>query len=159
MLALVTAALAVLTITLTGTPAQATSGVSIHVWHSSHCLDNDTSNYARLVMYSCTGNPQQVWYEGYNSQTGQFTFLNQNTGRCITAPTSGGGTVTMAYCDASAVNQQWNLYAVGPVSDWYAVWQSASAGLCLTTDSVANGTLPYVGTCDPSHQYDDWAEG
>ena len=65
----------------------------------------------------------------------------------------------MATCDASATNQQWNVYyADNPdASGWYDVWQNVSDGLCLTTDSVGNGFLPYVGTCDPAELYDRWA--
>jgi Ricin-type beta-trefoil lectin domain len=159
--ALVTAALAVLTIALTYAPAQAIAGVPLNVWNSSHCLDNATENFAKLQMWSCSGNPQQQWLEGYNTQTGDFTFTNANTGRCITAPASGAGTVVMAFCDAAATNQQWRVYfadnPLGPPSGWYDVWQNVSSGLCLSTNSVGNGTLPNMNNCDPSDLYDRWA--
>ena len=159
--ALVTALLAVLALAWAGgSPAQAAGFAPINVWNSSHCLDNATENSAKLQMYSCSGNVQQKWLAGFNTQTSLFTFTNQNTGLCITAPSSGPGTVTMASCNAAATNQQWSVYfadnPLGPPSGWYDVWQNASSGYCLATDSVGNGTLPVMETCDPSDQYHRW---
>jgi hypothetical protein len=158
--ALVTAVLPMLAITVVGTPAQAQGFSPINVWNSSHCLDNATENASKLQMWSCTGGSEQKWLEGFNSQTGLYTFFNQHTGRCIAAPASGDGTVTMEFCDAAATNQQWNVYfadnPLGPPSGWYQVWQNAASGLCLATSSVRNGTLPQTLPCDPSDQYFRW---
>jgi hypothetical protein len=80
-------------------------------------------------MWSCTGGAEQNWLEGFNTQTDLFTFTNQNTGLCITAPASGPGTVVMAFCNAAAATQQWSVYAadnpLGPPSGWYDVWQNS----------------------------------
>jgi len=160
--ALVTAALAVSTAALAGGPAQAAGFSPINVWNSSHCLDNATENAAKLQMWSCTGGPEQRWLEGFNTQTGLFNFRNQNTGRCITAPASGEGTVVMAFCDESNTDptQQWRVYfadnPLGPPSGWFDVWQNVSSGLCLGTPSVANGTRLQTVDCDPSDQYLRW---
>ncbi|MFE9597331.1 RICIN domain-containing protein [Streptomyces hokutonensis] len=159
--ALVTAVLAILALAWAGgSPAQAAGFTPINVWNSSHCLDNATENAAKLQMWSCTGGAEQKWLEGFNTQTGLFTFTNQNTGRCITAPASGTGTVTMAFCNAAATNQQWRVYfadnPLGPPSGWYDVWQNVSSGYCLSTPSVGNGTLIQTTPCDPSDQYDRW---
>lgn len=109
--ALVTAVLAMLALAWAGgSSAQAAGFTPINVWNSSHCLDNATENAAKLQMWSCTGGAEQKWLEGFNTQTSLFTFTNQNTGRCITAPASGTGTVTMAFCNAAAANQQWRVY-------------------------------------------------
>jgi hypothetical protein len=160
MLALVTAALAMLAIAVAGAPAQAAGFTPINVWNSSHCLDNATENAAKLQMWSCTGGSEQRWLEGFNTQTGLFTFTNSNTGRCITAPASGAGTVTVQFCDAAATTQQWRVFfadnPLGPPSGWYDVWQNVSSGLCLSTPSVRNGTLVQTTPCDPSDQYDRW---
>ncbi|MBD0742698.1 hypothetical protein BG418_14580 [Streptomyces sp. CBMA152] len=160
LLALVTAVFAVLVIAMTGAPAHADGFSPINVWNSSHCLDNATENAAKLQMWSCTGGSEQKWLEGFNTQTGLFTFTNQHTGRCITAPASGPGTVVMAFCNAADPTQQWNVFFAdnpnGPPSGWYDVWQNASSGLCLSTPSVRNGTLLQTTPCDPSDQYDRW---
>ncbi|MEY9997430.1 hypothetical protein ABIE67_009549 [Streptomyces sp. V4I8] len=157
---LVTAVLAVLALSVAGAPAQAAGFSPINVWNSSHCLDNATENAAKLHMWSCTGGSEQKWLAGFNTQTGLFTFTNQRTGRCITAPASGSGTVTMAFCNAAATTQQWRVFFAdnpnGPPSGWYQVWQNVSSGLCLSTPSVRNGTLLQATTCDPSHQYYRW---
>ncbi|MET7298528.1 ricin-type beta-trefoil lectin domain protein [Embleya sp. NPDC005575] len=158
--ALVTAVSAMLAVTVAGSPAQAAGFSPINVWNSSHCLDNATENAAKLQMWSCSGASEQKWLEGFNTQTGLFTFTNQRTGRCITAPASGAGTVTMAFCNAAATTQQWRVYYAdnpsGPPSGWYDVWQNVSSGLCLSTPSVANGTLVKTTPCDPSDLYDRW---
>ncbi|WP_329463609.1 RICIN domain-containing protein [Streptomyces sp. NBC_01431] len=160
LIAFVTAVLAILAIAATGSPAQAAGFSPINVWNSGHCLDNATENAARLQMWSCTGGSEQKWLEGFNTKTGLFTFTNQHTGGCITAPASGSGTVTVAFCDAAATTQQWRVYFAdnpnGPPSGWYDVWQNVSSGLCLSTPSVGNGTLLQTTQCDPSRQYDRW---
>ena len=158
--ALVSAVLAVLAISAATSPAQADSYSNINVWNSSHCLDNATENAAKLQMWSCSGGSEQRWLEGYNTQTGSFTFTNQRTGRCVTAPAWGSGTVTMQFCDGAATTQQWRVYFAdnpfGPPSGWYDVWQNVSSGLCLSTPSVGNGTLVQTTPCDPSDLYDRW---
>jgi Ricin-type beta-trefoil lectin domain-like len=160
MFALVTAASAMATIAVTGASAQAASFSPINVWNSSHCLDNATENASKLQMWSCGSGSEQKWLEGFNTQTGLFTFTNSSTGRCITAPATGTGTVTVAFCDAGATNQQWRVFAadnpLGPPSGWYDVWQNVSSGYCLSTPSVGNGTLIATTPCDPSDQYDRW---
>jgi hypothetical protein len=158
--ALLATAFAVLAISMAGTPAQAAGFTPINVWNSSHCLDNATENAAKLHMWSCTGGSEQRWLEGFNTSTGLFTFTNQHTGRCITAPASGTGTVTMAFCNAAAANQQWRvLYAANPSTPsagWYQVWQNVSSGYCLNTPSVGNGTLVQTWPCDISDHYQKW---
>jgi hypothetical protein len=160
LLTLVTALLAVLAIGVAATPAQAAGFSPMKIWHSTHCLDNATQDATRLQMWSCSGATEQTWLDSRNSQTGRYTFTNQRTGRCITAPLFNAGIVTMQFCDASAGNQQWRLFAVdnptGQPFDYYFVWQSVSSNFCLTTPSVANGTRVQTTTCDPSDQYDRW---
>jgi hypothetical protein len=160
MLALVTAGSAMVAVAVASAPAHATDFSAINVWNSSHCLDNATENNAKLQMWSCNGGSQQNWLEELNSQASAFTFTNQRTGWCISAPASGAGTVTMATCNPLAPTQQWRVYfadnPLGPPSGWYDVWQNVSSGLCLTTPSVGNGTLLATTTCDPSDQYDRW---
>jgi hypothetical protein len=160
LLALATAVPALLAVAVAGTPAQAAGFTPINVWNSSHCLDKASENAAKLQMWSCSGGSEQNWLEGFNAPTGLFTFTNQHTGRCVTAPPFGAGTVTMAFCDASATTQQWRVYAagnpLGAPSGWYDVWQNVSSGLCLSTPSVGNGTLVQATPCDPSDQYDRW---
>jgi hypothetical protein len=161
LLALVTAMAAMLAIALTGAPAQAAGFTPINVWNSSHCLDNPTSDQTKLQMWSCNGSSPQRWLEGFNTATGMFTFTNQNSGRCIAAPATGEGTMTVQFCDAGATNQQWNVYfADNPVGGegWYDVWQNVASGLCMTTPSVGDGTAARATTCDPSDRYDRWHE-
>ncbi|GAA2433674.1 RICIN domain-containing protein [Streptomyces mauvecolor] len=158
---LVTAVLALLALAVAGAPAHADSINRINVWNSSHCLDNATENNAKLQMWSCDGGSDEKWITGYNSGTGVFTFTNQRTGWCITAPASGGGAVTMtAPCDWSALTQQWRVYFAdnpnGPPSGWYQVWQNVSSGLCLATSTVRNGNVPQTMPCDPSDLYFRW---
>ncbi|MBT2384324.1 ricin-type beta-trefoil lectin domain protein [Streptomyces sp. ISL-11] len=159
--AFVTAVLAMPALSVAaGAPAQAAGFSPINVWNSSHCLDNATENATKLQMWSCGSGSEQKWLDGFNTQTRLFTFTNARTGRCITAPASGSGTVTMAFCDAAATTQQWRVFFAdnpnGPPSGWYDVWQNASSGLCLSTPSVRNGTLVQTTPCDPSDQYDRW---
>ncbi|WP_234386083.1 RICIN domain-containing protein [Streptomyces sp. ERV7] len=160
LLGLVTAVSAVLVTGLTGPPAQAVGFTRINVWNSTHCLDNATQNAAKLQMWSCGSGSEQKWLEGFNTQTALFTFTNQRTGRCITAPAWGPGTVTVQFCNAADPTQQWRVFAAdnpnGPPSGWYDVWQNASSGYCLSTPSVGNGTLVQTTVCDPSDQYDRW---
>ncbi|GGP54240.1 RICIN domain-containing protein [Streptomyces melanogenes] len=158
--ALFTVALAMLSVAAVGTPAQAAGFSPINVWNSTHCLDNATENASKLHMWSCTGGSEQKWLEGFNTQTGLFTFTNQRTGRCITAPAWGSGTVTVEFCNAAATTQQWRVFYAdnpnGPPSGWYQVWQNVSSGLCLSTPSVRNDTLLQATACDPSNQYYRW---
>jgi hypothetical protein len=161
LMAFVTALLAgVAAATLAIAPAHGAGFTPINIWNSSHCMDNPTANAARVQMWSCNGSSPQKWLEGFNPQTGLFTFTNQNSRWCVTAPAGGPGAVTMAPCDASAAAQQWSVFfadnPLGPPSGWYDVWQNASSGLCLTTNSVANGTVLQMAGCDPSDQYDRW---
>jgi hypothetical protein len=144
-----------------GAPAQAAGFSQINIWNSGHCLDNAKDNASKLIVWSCSGGgPQQRWHEGFNTQTGLFTFTNENTGRCITAPAAGTGTITMAFCDAAATTQQWRVFAadnpLGPPSGWYDVWQNVSSGFCLTTPSDANDTIVQAWTCEPDDKYDRW---
>lgn len=159
LLALFTGVLAMLVIAVIGTPAQAAGFSPINVWNSTHCLDNATENSAKLHMV-VLGGSEQKWLEGFNTQTGLFTFTNQRTGRCITAPAWGSGTVTVEFCNAAAPTQQWRVFFAdnpnGPPSGWYDVWQNVSSGLCLSTPSVRNGTLLQATACDPSNQYYRW---
>jgi hypothetical protein len=155
--ALVTALLAGTASAAAIAPAQAAGFTPINIWNSSHCMDNATENAAKVQMWSCNGGSQQNWLEGFNGQT--FTFTNQRTGWCVTAPASGPGAATMAPC-VSAPNQEWIVFfadnPLGPPSGWYDVWQNESSGLCLTTPSVGNGTVLQMTGCDPSDQYDRW---
>jgi hypothetical protein len=162
-MALGTAVMSATAITLVIAPAQASSGFDpFNIWNSSHCMDNATENAAKIQMWSCNGGSQQNWLLGWNSASGVSTFTNQRTGRCITAPASGTGAVTVAPCDASAATQQWRVYfadnPLGPPSGWYDVWQNVSSGFCMTTPSVGNGTVLQMNDCDPSDQYDRWHE-
>ncbi|MFF0744774.1 RICIN domain-containing protein [Streptomyces sp. NPDC004111] len=157
---LVGTAFTVLAVAVTGAPAQAAGFTPINIWNSTHCLDNATQNASKLQMWSCSGASEQKWLDGFNTQTGLFTFTNQRTGRCITAPASGAGTVTVQFCNAAAATQQWRVFFAdnpnGPPSGWYDVWQNVASGLCLSTPSVGNGTLVQTTSCDPSDLYDRW---
>ncbi|MGH4029618.1 RICIN domain-containing protein [Actinomycetota bacterium Odt1-20B] len=158
--ALFTAVPAMLALTVTSTPAHAAGFTRINIWNSTHCLDNATENYSKLQMWSCGSGSEQKWLEGFNTQTGLFTFTNQRTGRCITAPASGTGTATVQFCNAADPAQQWRVYFAdnpnGPPSGWYDVWQNASSGYCLSTPSVGNGTLVRTISCDSSVLYERW---
>lgn len=158
--ALGTAMLAMTAVTAAIAPAQAAGFTPINIWNSSHCMDNATENFAKVQMWSCNGGSQQNWLEGFNPQTGLFTFTNQHTGWCVTAPATGPGTATMATCNPLDPAQQWHVYfadnPLGPPSGWYDVWQNSSSGYCLTTPSVGNGTVLQTTTCDPSDQNDRW---
>jgi hypothetical protein len=154
------ALLAMTATTLALAPAQAAGFTPINIWNSSHCMDNDTGNASKIQMWSCSGGSEQNWLEGFNTSTGLFTFTNQRTGWCVTAPASGTGPVAMAPCNAAATTQQWRVFfadnPLGPPSGWYDVWQNVSSGFCLTTPSVGNGTVLQMNDCDPSDQYDRW---
>jgi hypothetical protein len=156
--ALVTAVLVTLTLGLAATPARADAYSPMKIWHSTHCLDNATQDSARLQMWSCSGALEQNWFDSLTSN-GFYTFRNQRTQRCITAQLFNGGPVTMQPCSAAG-NQQWRLRDLGnptgQQTDFYFIWQSASSGLCLTTPSVGNGTVPRTTECDPSDPYDLW---
>ena len=156
-----TAALAVPGVIVSGTAAHAdTNTTLIRVFGSTHCLDNATENSTKLQMWDCTGHAEQNWSPVFNGTTQNFAFKNENTGLCITAPGSGGGTVVMAGC-GGASTQQWTLiYENTPsqqVDGAYSVWESASApGWCLNTNSVGNGTAIRTWPCDITDHYQKW---
>ncbi|GAA0760647.1 ricin-type beta-trefoil lectin domain protein [Ideonella azotifigens] len=148
-------------LTLAGTPARAAGYTNIRVWNTTHCLDNATDNASKLQMWSCDSGSDEKWLKIYNSQLGSFRFINQRTGRCITAPSSGGAAITMKDCDLQALNQEWTVYYSDHTSTgWYYMWQSASlSGYCLNTDSVGNGTVITSQGCNLADQYQHWLEG
>ncbi len=158
-MALITALLAGTALTAAIAPAQAASYTPINIWNSSHCMDNATETAAKVQMWSCNGQSQQNWQEGFDPATDLFWFMNQRTGWCVTAPAALGA-ATMAPCNPPAANQEWSVYfadnPLGPPSGWYDVWQNEATGYCLTTSSVGNGTLLQMNVCDPSDQYDRW---
>jgi hypothetical protein len=162
-MALGTVAMSTTAITLAIAPAQASGFSPINVWNTGHCLDNATENNSRLQMWRCTGGPEQNWNVSFDATGDAFTFVNQNTGWCLTAPTTfGRRTAFMEPC-GSAANpdaEHWNVYfadnPLGPPSGVYDVWQNAATGLCLSTDSVGDGNIPSMNNCDPSDQYDRW---
>ena len=155
--ALVTVSLTMLAIATAGTPAQAEGFSQINIWRSGHCLDNATQDDAKLQMWSCSGASEQKWLKTYNSDNGYFTLTNQRTGRCIAAPFWDPGPLTMRECDPADPSQQWLTYhEENTWAGWYYVWQNAGFGYCLTTPSVANGTIPQAIDCDPSDLYDWW---
>jgi hypothetical protein len=161
LLALVTAVLAMLAIGVAATPAHAAGFSPIKIWHSTHCLDNATQNSAKLQMWSCSGASEQNWSASLNTATGRFMVSNQRTALCISAQSFRGFPVIAQPCDPSAANQQWKLRATGSspttnADDHYFVWESVATGLCLTTPSVANGTLVQTTECDLSDPYDYW---
>jgi Ricin-type beta-trefoil lectin domain len=159
-IALVTAPLAMLAITMAAAPAQAAGPTPINAWNKNNCLDNATENASKIQMWSCTGGSEQKWLEGSGTQTSLFTFTNSHTRWCITAPAVGAGTVTMAPCDAAATTQQWRVFfadnPLGPPSGWYDVWQNAASGLCLETPSLRNGTVLQTAPCDASNLLQRW---
>ncbi|MGI5455776.1 RICIN domain-containing protein [Streptomyces sp. CA-249302] len=148
-MALVTAVFAVLAIGwATGAPAQAAGFNSINVLGGHHCLDNATQDSAKLQMWNCTGGAEQKWLEEFNSRSFLYTFINQDTGRCMTAPSSGTGTVVMLTCNAAAANQQWNIFLSATLpAGQYEIWQNASSGFCLHTSSVGDGNLVDTAPC------------
>jgi hypothetical protein len=75
----------------------------------------------------------------------------------MTAPVWDPGTVTMVDCDSSDYAQEWLVYHVEDTwAGRYYVWQHAASGNCLSTPSVANGTLIRAIECDPYHHYFWW---
>ncbi|MFF4489931.1 RICIN domain-containing protein [Streptomyces sp. NPDC001544] len=158
---LVTTALTVSAIALAGAPAQAAGATNIRVWNSNHCLDSDVGNAARLQMWSCDSGSDEEWLTEYWGN-GQYRFINQQTGRCITAPSGlAAGAITLLPCDpvvSTRAIQLWHAYATQPGDPTVAVWQSAESGLCLTTPSVANRTIPQTLGCDTSDRYDWWQQ-
>ncbi|MGW2642069.1 RICIN domain-containing protein [Streptomyces sp. NPDC001348] len=161
LMSLVTAALTTTAIALAGAPAHAAGATNIRVWNSSHCLDSDVNNAARLQMWNCDSGSDEQWLTEYWGN-GQYRFINQQTGRCITAPSGlASGAITLTPCDPVASTravQLWHTYATGPGNPPVAVWQSAESSLCLTTPSVANHTIPRTLECDTSDQYDWWQQ-
>ncbi|MEV5958232.1 RICIN domain-containing protein [Streptomyces sp. NPDC051987] len=156
--ALVVAILAALGIALAGTPAQAASTTEIWILNTRACLDNATENAGKLQMWNCTGGAEQQWAELFNNQTGTVMFVNQNTQWCITAP-SGAGSVVMRPCDTSAPTQQWGTALtstpVGQPTALFFVIKSAASGLCLWTNTVANGTVPSMAGCGPDGSFNE----
>lgn len=154
------AALAVPGVVVAGT-AHADAGYTpIRIFGSSHCLDNATENSAKLQMWNCTGHAEQNWDPQFNSGPQNFTFRNQNTNLCITAPNPGGETVVMSGCSGDPT-QQWKLIYENTPSQQtdgaYSVWEAASLpGWCLNTDSVRNGTTIRIWPCDITAQYQKW---
>jgi hypothetical protein len=157
--AAITALLVALVVGLNASPAQASGFSPMKIWHSSHCLDNATEDSEKLQMWSCSGAQEQNWSASLNGN-GTYSFSNQRTGRCITAPIPTDRPATMQDCDSGQLTQQWLRYASGNTSgqssDQYFVWQNMDTKLCLTTPSVGNGTLARTTICDTSDRYDFW---
>ncbi|MGI5262325.1 RICIN domain-containing protein [Streptomyces angustmyceticus] len=161
LISLITTALTVSAITLASAPAQAAGATNIRIWNSSHCLDSDVDNATRLQMWSCDSGSDEKWLTEYWGG-GQYRFINQRTGRCITAPLGlTTGAITLSPCDPVASTravQLWHTYATKPGDPTVAMWQSAQSGLCLTTPSVANRTIPQTLGCDAADRYDWWQQ-
>lgn len=154
------AALAVPAVAMSGGAAHAdTNFTAIRIFGSTHCMDNATENSGKVQMWNCTGHAEQNWFPQFNQQAGTFTFINQNTDLCVTAPPSGGGTVVMGSC-VGATTQQWSLIYTntpsGQTDGSYSVWQSAASGWCLNTNSVGNGTALRTWPCDITDHYQKW---
>ncbi|MDX3113301.1 RICIN domain-containing protein [Streptomyces scabiei] len=159
LISLVITALTLSAVALTGAPAQAAGATNIRIWGSSHCLDSDVDNAARLQMWSCDGGSDEKWLTEFWG-SGMYRFINQRTGWCVTAPSGlGEGPITLSVCDAfgsTRAVQLWRVYTTRPGDPSVAVWQSTQSGLCMTTPSVANHTIPRTTACDPSDHYDWW---
>ncbi|MFF4278100.1 RICIN domain-containing protein [Streptomyces kronopolitis] len=161
LISLVTTALTVSALALAGAPAQAAGATNIRIWGSSHCLDSDVNNAARLQMWSCDSGSDEKWLTEYWG-SGQYRFINQRTGRCITAPSGlTPGSITLSPCDpvvSTRAAQLWHAHATKPGDPAVAMWQSAESGLCMTTPSVGNHTVPKTLGCDASDRYDWWEQ-
>jgi hypothetical protein len=151
--------LTILAVGVAGAPAHASDYRQMNIWNSGHCLDNATQDDLKLQMWSCSGATEQKWLTLYNSDNLAFTIANQRSGRCIQAPTL-GSIITMRHCDAGDPYEQWTIYTAenpsGTPNGWYSVYQNVATGYCLTTPTVANGTVPRAVTCDPDDPYDRW---
>ncbi len=156
LLALAAAALMMPAITLAGTPAQAAGFTPIRIWNSSHCLDNATENAAKLQMWKCTGGPEQKWLAEFLLGD-MYRFVNQNTGRCISGPTATHPGLWMDECLPGVGFQEWRILYQAP-GGAYKVWQNANTGLCMTTNSVADGTQPQTTSCNISAAYQKWQQ-
>lgn len=145
------------TIGVASAPAQASAFLEMKVWNSNHCLDNATENDMTLQMWHCTGVSEQRWSTSFSTQTFTYALTNQNTGWCITAP-GGRGTIFMNPCNPGLTTQQWTAMVASSESPGgsYIVWQNKFSGLCLTTPSVGDRTLPQAATCDPTNQRNRW---
>lgn len=161
LISLATTALTVSAIALAGAPAQAAGATNIRVYNSSHCLDSDVTNDGKLQMWTCDSGSDEKWLAEYWG-SGQYRFINQRTGRCITGPSGlAAGAITLQTCDpatSTRASQLWHTYATKPGDPSVAVWQSMASGLCLTTPSVGNHTVPQTLGCDTSDHYDWWQQ-
>jgi hypothetical protein len=159
LIGLLAAILAVVGVALAGGPAQATAYTEISVLNSTHCLDNATESNAKLQMWSCTGGPEQQWMQSYNNATNTAMLVNENTGWCITAPSSGFGSLVMQPCNPSLATQQWTIAPIDTPNVFYFQLENGASGAerCISSSSVANGTVPYLFTCgDPNEQNERW---
>lgn len=155
--ALVSVLLTTLAVATVAVPAQAAGFSRMNIWNSTHCLDNATEDDTKLQMWNCGSGSEQKWNKIYNSDYGVYMLSNQHTGRCMTAPLWMPGTATMVECDTADWTQQWYIYHVEDTwAGRYYVWQNAGNGYCLSTPSVANGTLVQTIECDPYHRYFQW---
>lgn len=161
LISLVTTALTVSAVALASAPAQAAGATNMRIWGSSHCLDSDVDNAARLQMWSCGSGSDEKWLTEYWGG-GQYRLINQRTGRCITAPSGlAAGAVTLTPSDpvvSTRAVQLWHAHATKPGDPAVAMWQSAESGLCLTTPSVGNHTIPRTLGCEASDRYDWWQQ-
>ncbi|MFF3411170.1 RICIN domain-containing protein [Streptomyces sp. NPDC002742] len=159
LISLVTTALMVSAIALTGAPAEAAGATNIRIFNSSHCLDSDVDNAAKLQMWSCDSGSDEEWITEFWG-SGMYRFINQRTGWCITGPSGlSAGAVTLSACDpfgSTRAVQLWRVRNTLSGNPNVTVWQSAENDLCLTTPSVGNHTIPQTQTCAPSDAYDWW---
>jgi Cytolethal distending toxin A/C domain len=161
--ALMAAATAALTITLVAGPAQASGSTQeIHIFDSSHCLDNATQNAAVLQMWKCTGGAEQQWFQTEtglrdpaNGMRDIVIIENESSKWCTYVLPQ--GVVVLRVCDASDIHEQWTVdYVFTPAGEAFQMITSVSSHLCLATSSVANGTVPTVVTCDVGESYEWW---
>jgi Ricin-type beta-trefoil lectin domain len=158
LIGLMAAIAAALGFALTIGPAQASTHTEINILGSTHCLDNATEIAAKLQMWSCTGGPEQQWTQLYNNATDTAMLINENTGWCVTAPASGFGSLVMQPCDTSLATQQWTIAPQDTPSAFFFWLENGASGTerCISSSSVANGTVPYMFTCDPTQTREKW---
>jgi hypothetical protein len=149
----VAVSLGALGLALAAAPAQAADATGIRVAATSHCLDNNPNNPAKLQMWDCNGGSNQQWW--FIADNGAFEVENVATGLCMTAPPGpDGGTVIMAGC-VGAASQQWRFNTL-PFP--YLTIQNNPAnspGLCLWTETIANGHRPSMAGCDTTTSFNN----
>lgn len=129
---------------LTTTAQAATSYRFTHV-DTGKCMSvsggGSTANGARIVLYTCNGATEQVWYQENRDEDGYYSYRNRRTNKCLSVAgggsTAAGAEIIQWTCNG-APEQRWGLNYSGG----HFHLENRKSGLAITplNGGTANNT-------------------